>query len=253
MCILMVVHQKVKGYPIVLAANRDEYFDRPTRRPHLLLQAPAVWGGQDIKAGGTWLGINAYGMVVGLTNRRLSQEQNTDPTRRSRGLLCLEALQYRTPEQILAFLKDEPVNRYNHFNLLIPTYQEAYWVAYDGTPKIQRLAAGIHILANGNINDVETVRIRRARSLLQCGEAIELQALLPHLERVCRDHESGVREQDTICMHRPVENYGTVSSTIMALTSGVQRSIYRYAEGHPCLHAYKEYALPFRTPFPDTA
>ena len=245
MCILMVVHKKVKGYPIVLAANRDEYFDRPTWSPHLIQQTPAVWGGQDVKAGGTWLGINVYGIVVGLTNRRLNEEQHNDPTRRSRGLLCLEALQCRTPEQIIAFLQDEPAHCYNHFNLLIATREEVYWIAYDGTPKPQRLEAGIHILANGNINDVETVRIRRARSLLQCGEETELQVLLPHLERVCRDHESGVRDRDTICMHRPTENYGTVSSTILALTSNLQGNIYRYAEGHPCRHSYQEYPLPF--------
>jgi len=245
MCILMVVHKKVKGYPIVLAANRDEYFDRPTRSPHLLQQAPAIWGGQDVKAGGTWLGINAYGIVVALTNRRLGEEQKNDSTRRSRGLLCLEALQCRTPEQIIAFLRNELAYRYNYFNLLIVTHQAVYWVAYDGTPKIQQLEAGIHILANGDINDLETIRIRRARSLLQYGRETELQALLPHLERVCRDHENGVRDRDTICMHRPTENYGTVSSTIMALTSGVQKNVYRYAEGAPCLHAYKEYTLPF--------
>jgi hypothetical protein len=46
-------------------------------------------------------------------------------------------------------------------------------------------------------------------------------------------------------MHRPKENYGTVSSTIMAITPNLQGSIYRYAEGHPCLAAYKEYTLPF--------
>ena len=177
MCILMVVHKKVKGYPVVLAANRDEYFDRPTRGPNLLLQAPAVWGGQDVQAGGTWLGMNAYGIVVALTNRRLSKEQKNEPTRRSRGLLCLEALQCCTLEQILAFLRDEPAYRYNHFNLLIVTHQEAYWVAYDGTPKIQRLEAGIHILANGNINDLESQVAQAKATPLNYGILEELNTL----------------------------------------------------------------------------
>ncbi len=59
MCILMVIHQGIPGYPIVVAANRDEYYDRPTQGPCQLASTPAVWGGRDARAGGTWLGINA--------------------------------------------------------------------------------------------------------------------------------------------------------------------------------------------------
>jgi uncharacterized protein with NRDE domain len=241
----MVVHQRVKGYPVVLAANRDEYLDRPTQGPRLLAQAPAIWGGQDERAGGTWLGVNAYGLVVGLTNRRTSEEQKIDTTRRSRGLLCLEALQCRTAEEVVTFLPGELTAHYNPFNLLIVDQHTAFWTAYEQHLATQRLVPGLHILANGNINNFETVRIRRARHLLQCTENTELQTLLPLLERVCRDHEIGVQERDTICMHRPQENYGTVSSTVLALTPDLQESVYRYANGHPCLTPYKEYRLPF--------
>jgi hypothetical protein len=122
---------------------------------------------------------------------------------------------------------------------------EAFWTAYEGLPETRRLEPGVHILANGNVNDIETVRIRRARHLLQRTEAADLQILLPFLERVCQDHESGVQERETICIHRPQENYGTVSSTIMALTPSLHGSVYRYADGHPCTTPYKAYTLPF--------
>jgi uncharacterized protein with NRDE domain len=245
MCILMVVHKRVKGYPIVLAANRDEYLDRPTQGPGLLAQAPAVWGGRDERAGGTWLGVNAYGVVVGLTNRRTREGQENDPTRRSRGLLCLEALQCHTAADVVSCLNSEPPERYNPFNILMVDQHEAFWTAYEGLPETRRLEPGVHILANGNVNDIETVRIRRARHLLQRTEAADLQILLPFLERVCQDHESGVQERETICIHRPQENYGTVSSTIMALTPSLHGSVYRYADGHPCTTPYKAYTLPF--------
>jgi hypothetical protein len=68
------------------------------------------------------------------------------------------------------------------------------------------------------------------------------------LERVCRDHEEGVRDRETICMHRPHDNYGTVSSTILALTPDLQGSVYRYADGPPCVTPYKEYSLLFTSP-----
>ena len=245
MCILMVVHKRVQGHPIVLAANRDEYLDRPTRGPGLLGPAPAIWGGLDERAGGTWLGVNAYGVVVGLTNRRTREVQENDPARRSRGLVCLEALQCRTAAEAVAYLTSEPSDRYNSFNLLIVDSCEAYWAAYEGHPETHRLEPGVHILANGNVNDFETVRIRRARHLLQRPEATELQTLLPLLERVCRDHESGVQDRETICMHRPQEHYGTVSSTILALPPDLRGSVYRYADGHPCMTPYKEFTLPF--------
>ena len=96
MCILMVIHRLLPDYPIIVAANRDETYDRPTQGPALLCDAPRIWGGRDERAGGTWMGVNEHGVVVGLTNRRLDAEQEADPERRSRGMVCLEALQGRS-------------------------------------------------------------------------------------------------------------------------------------------------------------
>lgn len=245
MCILMMIHQGVEGYPTVLAANRDEYYDRPSMGPQLLQHSPIVWGGRDMRAGGTWLGINADGLVVGLTNRRLRQEQETDPHRRSRGLLCLEALQHRRAAEVVEFLASEPPDRYNACNLLIADHDEIFWMAYDGKPETRRLLPGLYILANGNLNDFETVRIRRARQLLQSSQHVQLDRLLPLLEQVCRDHEAGVQDRDTICMHREDEQYGTVSSTIIALSPTLHHSIYHYAEHHPCCHPYQDYSSLF--------
>ena len=242
MCILMVIHKVVPGYPIVVAANRDEYYDRPTQGPCQLAQTPAVWGGRDERAGGTWLGVNASGLVIGLTNRRIREDQENDPQRRSRGLLCLEALQRYTAAEVADFLVNEPPERYNPFNLLMIDQRDLLWAAYEGKPAIQPLEAGLHILANGNVNDFETVRIRRARRLLQHAAYTEWRHYLPHLEEVCRDHESGVKDRETICMHRDYERYGTVSSTILALTPEMTGSVYRYAVGNPCTALYQDYS-----------
>jgi uncharacterized protein with NRDE domain len=241
----MIVYKFVQDFPIILAANRDEYLDRPTQGPCLLSETPRVWGGRDARGGGTWLGLNAHGLVVGLTNRRRSDGSANDPARRSRGLLCLAALQCQSPAEVITLLSNEPPARYNPFNLLIVNQQEAVWIAYEDSPKVRSLEAGLHILANGEVNDFETVRIRRARHLLQHTVDTTFSTLLPYLERVCQDHETGVQEQETICMHRPTENYGTVSSTIMALPQDLANSVYRYADGHPCTTPYKEYVLPF--------
>jgi len=242
MCILMVIHKGIPSYPIVVAANRDEYYDRPTQGPHQLAHTPVVWGGQDARAGGTWLGVNAHGLVIGLTNRRIREHQENDPQRRSRGLLCLEALQCRTATEAADFLASEPTEHYNPFNLLMLDQHEILWAAYEGKSYLQRLEPGLHILTNGNINDFETVRIRRARRLLQHATYTEWPRCLSLLEQVCRDHESGVKDRETICMHRDYERYGTVSSTILALAPAVVGSVYRYAAGHPCTILYEDYS-----------
>jgi hypothetical protein len=100
---------------------------------------------------------------------------------------------------------------------------------------IHRLEPGLHILANGNINDFETVRIRRARRLLQYAPYTEWQRCLSLLQQVCRDHESGVKDRETICMHRDHERYGTVSSTILALTLRLLAVCITMPQGSPVL------------------
>lgn len=238
MCILMVIHQVLPDYPIIVAANRDETYDRPTQGPALLSDSPRIWGGRDERAGGTWMGVNEYGVVVGLTNRRLHAEQEADPERRSRGMACLEALQGRNAAEAVESITAQPPQRYNPFNLLAMDRANLVWVAYDEEPVTQPLQPGLHILANGDLNDFETIRLRRARKLLQAAEPTDFPTLLPFLEQVCRDHEPGVQNRETICMHRDADNYGTVSSTVLALPDDGQQPVYRYAADHPCQTSY---------------
>lgn len=240
MCIVMVLHRSVPGYPIVVAANRDEYYERPTEGPQQLRATPGIWGGRDVRAGGTWLGVNAHGLVIVLTNRRMREEQENDPQRRSRGLLCLEALECRSAAEAAARLAAEPPGRYNPYNLLMIDQQDFLWAAYEDTPTVQRVAPGLHVLSNRNINDVDTVRIRRARGLLQDAPALEWEQVLPILTQVCCDHEPGVQDRETLCMHRDHERYGTVSSTILALAPALSQSVYLYAHGHPCTEPYHD-------------
>ena len=91
MCTLALYFQTFPGYPVVVAANRDEYLNRPSAPPCALQRVPWIFGGKDLQAGGTWLGVNQYGLLAGLLNRH-TPEPN-DPARRSRGLLSLDALQ----------------------------------------------------------------------------------------------------------------------------------------------------------------
>ncbi|HLT35932.1 MAG TPA: NRDE family protein, partial [Enhygromyxa sp.] len=92
MCTIIAALQVWPGRPLVVAANRDEALDRPAIDPRVWapgeVAARRVLAPRDLRAGGTWLGVNDAGLFVGITNRRAIP----DPRRRSRGELVFEAL-----------------------------------------------------------------------------------------------------------------------------------------------------------------
>ena len=115
MCTLALFRGISPSYPLVVAANRDEYLDRPALPPALLAAPAGVVAGRDLEAGGTWLGcrVTAGVLVAGLLNRRLAQPRPAPaPPPRSRGLLCLDALAGGSVDDALARLADAGLERY---------------------------------------------------------------------------------------------------------------------------------------------
>src|SRR5439155_546345 len=89
------------SWPLVVAANRDEYLARPAAPPTLLRETPPrAFGGRDLTAGGTWLGVSEVGLVAGMLNRRSTVPP--DPACRSRGQLCLDLLGCATAAEAAA-------------------------------------------------------------------------------------------------------------------------------------------------------
>src|SRR6204780_3782848 len=101
MCTLAIYFRATRDCPVVIAANRDEFLDRPAGDPTTLLEHPHAVGGKDLRAGGTWLGISGDGTVAGLLNRR--PDSGPNPDARSRGLLCLDALWRRNAREAAEF------------------------------------------------------------------------------------------------------------------------------------------------------
>src|SRR5688572_22225160 len=124
-CTLAVYSRTFREYPLVIAANRDEFFDRESLDPDLIPSAPAIYCGRDGIHGGTWLGVNAAGVAAALLNRRTLAPPN--PSLRSRGLLCLEALAHPTAASAAGALAGLPHDSYNPFNLLVADAEEL-WV-----------------------------------------------------------------------------------------------------------------------------
>ena len=70
MCVIFLAYQQHSDYPLILLANRDEYYERPTAKAHFWEDAPEVFAGRDLVFGGTWLGITKSGRFAAVTNYR---------------------------------------------------------------------------------------------------------------------------------------------------------------------------------------
>ncbi len=250
MCTLAIYFRVFRDYPVVLGANRDEYFARPAAAPQLLAERPRVIGGKDLKAGGTWLGINQHGVIAGLLNRHAPG--GPDPARRSRGLLCLDALRCATVANAIDLVGRENGADYNPFNLLIVSRDEAA-VAYNRRDVIEtvRLEPGFHLLTNLDVDDFECPKISRAydqfAALADDREfAADPVGQREHLRRLLADHATQLDSRspapNAICLH--LDGYGTRSSSMIFFDADGPRAAHFFAPGPPCVTGYDPAPLP---------
>jgi uncharacterized protein with NRDE domain len=246
MCLIIAAFQVNPAYPLIVAANREERRARPSTPPHLWPGEPPLWAGRDEMAGGTWLGVNARGLVASVTNRRTrpmvgrsrprSQPRTTiDPSLPSRGLLCLQTLQQLAPATALiaarATLAQGPSNP---FNLFCANATEGWVLDWRG--KHWPLTPGIHLISNrGAPNDGRLGVIRRARSLLSDIDltCASLDQLLANLAHLCANTEG----RHPLC--RAAGDFGTVSSSLIALDPNARIAAYQHANGPPCSVSYQ--------------
>jgi uncharacterized protein with NRDE domain len=143
MCLILIAWQVHPDFPLVVAANRDEFFARPTASAGFWTDAPGVLAGRDLDAGGTWLGVTREGRFAALTNYR-DPAQNR-PGLRSRGALVAEfLLGQTTPQAYLAGIKEDC---YNGYNLLLSDGAGLWWSSNINHQQRQ-LAPGIYGLSN---------------------------------------------------------------------------------------------------------
>lgn len=149
MCILFIAINKHPDYPLVIAANRDEFHVRPTKSLHFWTPQPNILAGQDLQAGGTWLGVNQVGNFAALTNIRngLSRRDKA----KTRGELVPLALQQ--PERINAQWLLDHCDNYEPFNLIYQSNQHLH--CFNSTTKTNTLLEdGYHAICNGELDDV---------------------------------------------------------------------------------------------------
>lgn len=142
MCLIVVGWHAHADYPLVVAANRDEFYTRPTADAARWPEAPQVFSGIDLEAGGTWLGITEAGRFAAVTNVR---EPGMAPGARSRGALTRDFL--LSSESASDYAKRIDGSLFSGFNLLLGDGQSLFYCSNrDGEPRA--LAPGIYGLSN---------------------------------------------------------------------------------------------------------
>ncbi|MGZ3420505.1 MAG: NRDE family protein [Polyangiales bacterium] len=250
MCTIVALHGLRADLPLVIAANRDEIYARPSIGPQRLSEHPRVVGGRDARAGGTWLGVTENRLLVAVTNQRTLVPPAQD--RRSRGALVMEALQAGSVGAIEEVLRREDARSFNPFNLLFGDGKElrvAYAREHDPKIAIEPLSPGLWVLANDRIGAPEYPKTLRAEAMVRP----KIDAPWPELESALRtmlaDHtlppieavpapsppsrftHAFLRELQALCIH--TEFYGTRSSSIVAIAPD-RVATYLFADGPPC-------------------
>ncbi|WP_234087794.1 NRDE family protein [Azonexus sp. R2A61] len=232
MCLIVVGWRVHPDYPLVVAANRDEFHGRASLPAAAWPDDPAVFGGRDLTAGGTWLGLRRGGRFAAVTNVR---EPGKVPGKCSRGALTAGFL--RSTASPEAFCADIVPGDYAGFNLLVGDGQSLAYVSNRDPDGPRVLSPGIYGLSNHRLQ-TPWPKLRRARtafaSALEQLPACETAFALLADRRLAADAElpdTGVslaweRLLSAIFVCSP--DYGTRASTLaLQRSDGSQRLIER--------------------------
>lgn len=272
MCTLIAIHRAAPGVPLVVAANRDEYLDRPAEGPAIRAferstgasaAVRPVLAPRDVRAGGTWLGLSAGGVFAALTNR---PDPKPDRSRRSRGWIVTRALAAATAKEAAKELAALPSGEFNPFNAFVADGSDAFAVVYEDKPEPRRLEPGAHVIGNADPDDRRVPKVARvlgqaehAASLLATGlggaskdrksrQQATREEVLEALARACRQHDTGDGPLGDTCLHLGESSethglagaYGTRSSTLLWLANDPRQRRLLHADGPPCRHDYRD-------------
>ena len=163
MCLILLSYKMHPDYRLILAANRDEFYKRPTAPLNYWADHPDVLAGRDLKGNGTWLGVTGTGRIAAITNYRepAAHMENTP----SRGILIRNFLTGNTsPERYLKAVS-KISQAYNGFNLIAGDPAELYYYSNRGT-RVRQLRPGLYGISN-HLIDTAWPKIARGKNLLQ--------------------------------------------------------------------------------------
>lgn len=241
MCLILFAWKVQAAQPLLVLANRDEYFNRPTLPLHRW-ENSAIHAGKDLSAGGTWLGVHESGRWAAITNYRQPGGHNPDAP--SRGLLTEHFLESElSPQDYLMRIKAE-AQHYNGFNLLVGTRDQLlYFSNREG--EIRELNSGIYGLSNHLLDSdwhkVASGKRLLADSLAEDADDHQLFQLMQDKQFAAPENlpATGVGENMELLLsprfiYIPNAAYGTRTTTLVRFTeNAVRMSELSYENGAP--------------------
>lgn len=230
MCLIILGWKVHPQYPLVVAANRDEFLNRPTAAAAFWEDAPQVLAGRDLQAGGTWMGITKAGRFAALTNYR--DPAHMQPNERSRGRLVSDYLvSNQSPEGYIESIYRDS-EKYNGFNLLVADRQELVWFS-NVNGQSETLKPGIYGISN-HLLDTPWPKLEEAKTLFaQAIKQLPEQSKLFELLFNDQIHPDEILPQTGVSIDREralsaifvttFPGYGTRNSTV--ITENLQGEI----------------------------
>ena len=224
MCFIVFAYKVHPSYRFIAAANRDEYYERPSSPVAFWEDAPQVLAGRDLKEGGTWMGVTRRGRFAAITNFRDPGALKTSAP--SRGKLVSTFL--TGSESAVSYVNriSRQAQKYNGFNLICGDHHEL--LVYSNRGKIEKLEAGIYGLSNLFLDSPwpKVIKGKRALSAAMNKKGPDLEAALFKLlsdRKNAPDHKlpsTGVgleweRLLSSIFIESP--SYGTRSSSVLLI------------------------------------
>ena len=226
MCLILLSYKTHPQYPLIIAANRDEFYDRPTAPAAFWKDAPSLLAGKDLRGGGTWLGVTRNGRVAALANYREPQTFKADAP--SRGLLVRDfLLGDLSGAEYLEKLK-KTADHYNGYIMIFGDVSQLYYFSNRGTIT-PLLAPGIHGQSN-HLLDTPWPKVLRGKESLErllsnqaSPSAEDLFALLADRtvpeDKLLPDTGIGLENERLLAsLFVAAPAYGTRSSTVILIS-----------------------------------
>ena len=223
MCLIAFALNEHPQYPLILIANRDEFFARPTDYAAFWENHPDVLAGKDLKGGGTWMGVNKQGKIAAVTNYR--DPQNINETAKTRGDLTKDFLigDLSAEAHMMNVAKESSL--YNGFNLLLFENGGGFHFSNYGK-NIRHMSNGIFGLSNAVLDTpwpkLEKLKRNLSEAIAGDFDSSAMFDLLQDNEKAADEDlpKTGVpyeweKALSSICIK--TENYGTCCSTIITI------------------------------------
>ena len=221
MCLISFDWGNHPEYQLILVANRDEFFNRPTAS--LQLWPSGFYGGKDLKGGGTWMGFHPNGRFAALTNYRDLGSPRSSPI--SRGHLVRDFLEGRDRPMTYINKIREKMDRYEGFNLLVAEGSQMFYLS-NFRKEAETVSPGIHGISNAFL-DTPWAKVEQAKTEMEdmiAKDQLDEDSLISLLQSrsYAADEllpKTGVPEEMERMLSAQFikmgEEYGTVNTTVI--------------------------------------